>query len=81
MSNDQLFNLDGWQDIKRGLYTNRDKRSSAKLFDFNVSKTTADILYKTDELAKKISNEVVEESLREGFNFVLKKKKESEIFK
>jgi len=79
MSNDQ-FNLDGWQDIKTGLYTNKDKRSSAKLFDFNVNKTMADILYKTDELAKKILGEVVEDSLREGFNFVLKKKKETEIF-
>lgn len=69
------LNLDGWQDVKRGLNSFKDKRNSIQLTDFSVSKSYADILYKTDSLAKKIVNEPVEDSLREGFSYVLKRKK------
>lgn len=78
LSSKSITNLDGWQDVKRGLNSFKDKRNSIQLTDFSVSKSYADILYKTDSLAKKIVNEPVEDSLREGFNFVLKRKKESE---
>ncbi len=75
-----LSNLDGWQDVKRGLNTFKDKRSTASLSATFVNDKIADSLYRYDDIAKKVVDDLVDDSLREGFLYTLKSKNESEKF-
>ncbi|WP_186650001.1 phage portal protein [Fluviispira vulneris] len=76
----KITNLDGWQDVKRGLGSFKDKRTTAHISSTNINNTIADQLYRFDDIAKKVVNDLVDDSLREGFNYVLKSKKLSEQF-
>ena len=75
-----ITNLDGWQDVKRGLNTFKDKRFTASLNAITIDQKSADLLYRSDDIAKKVVDDLVDDSLREGFLYVLKSKKESDLF-
>ncbi len=70
-----ITNLDGWQDVKRGLNTFKDKRFTASLNATTIDQKSADLLYRSDDIAKKVVDDLVDDSLREGFLYVLKSKK------